>query len=167
MGRRYTILENEIKSAIDFRFSKRSEKYLIQALTRKGYAKERVEAHEKCESQEDLAVLGDGILRAVLTELLMKEGYTTKGDLTKKRSKLENNATLASIADERGIGKDAIRLTKTELNKWEESEETILSDTLEALIGAIHLASGYARCRLLIKMWFKDSIDELGSKTTN
>jgi len=145
-----------IVSLIGDDFPENKKYLLVQALTRKSYAKEQNDKGNKCEHQDVLSTLGDGILRAVLTEMLIDLGFLTKGKLSKARSELEKNEKLAAIARKKKI--KPIFLSQTERDHWDEAEEKILSSTLEALIGAIYLAAGFKKTKEIIGEWFREDL---------
>ena len=70
----------------------------------------------------------------------MEKGIQNKGKITQEKERLEDNRTLAKIAKRLHI-KKFIRLGRGEKGLWRDGEETILADTMEALIGAIFLTA--------------------------
>jgi ribonuclease-3 len=127
---------------------------LIQALTRKAYAEEEVQAGRRCEFQESLSFLGDAVLRAALSELLIERGWSSKDYLHRERKDLENNEQLTKVG-EKLVTRAVIRMNKSESDSWETNKTTVLSDTMEALIGAIHLAAGYEESKMRVASWFE------------
>ncbi len=47
--------------------------------------------------QEVFRTLGDAVLKVILTELLIQQGSTTRGDITQKKAKLENEESLSTM----------------------------------------------------------------------
>jgi ribonuclease III len=58
---------------------------LIQALTRKAAAQEQRQQGKSCADQEVFRTLGDAVLKVILTELLIQQGSTNRGDITQKK----------------------------------------------------------------------------------
>jgi len=141
----------QLEQKIGYIFIKKSR--LRQALTRKAFAKEQRDKNEECKSQEPLSTLGDGVLRAILVDLLMDQGVNRSGEITKKKSELEKNNTLQKIADHWGL------LSFIEMGKGEkedaDAKNTILADTVEAVIGAIYRDGGYEITRKVVNSWYK------------
>ena len=134
---------------------------LIEALTHKSAN------HEY--NNEKLEFLGDRVIGLVLSNKLFdiypKE---TEGVLDKRFAKLVNRKTCASIGWSIGIN-DYIIMgdTKKRINR---KDEKILSDTSEALIGAIFVDRGYNYVKeLVLRLWKQDinksHITILDSKT--
>jgi ribonuclease-3 len=110
---------------------------LRQALTRKSAILE----HKQLEAvghNETLATLGDGLLRAVIDDILMeiKPDYA-KGELSPQRDELVNNIKLAKIAQEINLGSFLIMGKGEQKNHLGSGKNKILATSLEALIGAI------------------------------
>ncbi len=91
---------------------------------------------------ERLEFLGDGILGGVVAQIL----YQTypdldEGALTRLRVTLVRGETLADIAVELALG-EFIKLGPGELKSGGFNRRSILANTLEAVIGAVHLDGG-------------------------
>lgn len=94
-------------------------------------------------NNERLEFLGDAILGAVTATLLfsrMKD--KAEGDLAKVKSVVVSEESLAEIAFELGID-SLLVLGKGEESSGGRHKKAILADSLEALIGALYLDSGY------------------------
>ena len=127
---------------------------LIRALTREAYAKERRDGGDECEGQEALETLGDAILGAAVIDLLFRSGCETGHDLTTRRARLVNDYHVAEVARNSGIAPYII------LNGGEEKGERredpgILADTLEALIGAVHLDGEFDAAKKIVEEHFE------------
>jgi len=115
-------------------------------------------------NNERLEFLGDSILGAVCATLLY-EKYPEKneGDLAKIKSVVVCEDVLSMVA--RFLQIDTMLL----LGKGEEltggrEKKAILADTLEALIGAIYLDSGYTAAFDFINRYFAPEIDRVTEK---
>ena len=133
-----------------------SDKNLLnRALTRKAYALEQKQRNQGCEDQEIFSTLGDAVLKAVLTDILIKSGCKTSDEITSKRQALESEEPLARISQGFGIGQ-FIKLGAGEKKQKANEKPSVLAETLEALIGAIYLDGGYDASKDVITKWFKN-----------
>ena len=101
-------------------------------------------------NNERLEFLGDAVLNGVVSEALYL-GFprAPEGELTRWRSELVREATLAALAREVGLG-DAMRLGPGELKSGGFRRDSILADTLEAIFGAIYLDRGWEAARRVV-----------------
>ncbi|HWI43814.1 MAG TPA: ribonuclease III [Nocardioides sp.] len=111
---------------------------LDRALTHRSYAYE----NGGLPTNERLEFLGDSVLGVVVTETL----YTihpdlSEGRLAKLRAAVVNARALAAVAREIGLGAH-IKLGRGEEATGGREKASILSDTVEAVIGAVHLSGG-------------------------
>ena len=126
------------ESIIDYRFC--DESLLIKALTHSSYAHENQMKHFS--DNEKLEFLGDAVLELVSSEFLYHEYPTlSEGDLSKLRASLVCEPTLAYCA--RMIHLDEyILLGRGEEHTGGRGRDSIVSDALEAVIGALFLDGG-------------------------
>ncbi len=111
---------------------------LERALTHRSYAYE----NGGLPTNERLEFLGDSVLGVVVTETL----YTmhpdlSEGRLAKLRAAVVNARALADVARTIGLGAH-VKLGRGEEAAGGRTKASILSDTVEAVIGAIHLSGG-------------------------
>ncbi|WP_150463003.1 ribonuclease III [Nesterenkonia ebinurensis] len=116
------------------------------ALTHRSYAYENA----GLPTNERLEFLGDAVLQLVVTDYL----YTTfedlsEGDLAKLRPALVSTRALARIARTLELGPH-IRLGEGELRTNGAAKDSILADTMEAIIGACYLSNGFETARSLV-----------------
>lgn len=124
------------------------EKLLRQALTHSSFANEK---HLKKHSDnERLEFLGDAVLEIISSEFLYKE-YPDKpeGELTKLRANIVCEPTLALCTKDIALG-EYLLLGKGEDQTGGRGRKSILSDALEAVIGAIYLDGGFANAKEFI-----------------
>ena len=76
-------------------YSFKNKALLIRALTRKAYANEQKQQNRECDDQEIFRTLGDSVLKTVLVDMLIRNGCTTRDDITTKKKKLEREEGLA------------------------------------------------------------------------
>lgn len=93
-------------------------------------------------NNERLEFLGDAVLDLIVGEYLYHKFSTqSEGDLSKLRASLVNEDSLAKIAKELNLG-EFLYLSPAEENNGGRDKQSLISDALEALMGAIYLESG-------------------------
>ena len=145
----------ELQDKIGYKFTE--EKLLRQAVTHSSFANEK---HLKKHSDnERLEFLGDAVLEIVSSEFLYKN-YPKKseGDLTKFRASLVCEPTLALCTREIDLGK-YLYLGKGEDLNGGRMRNSILSDALEAVIGAIYLDGGFENAKKFIHRFILTDIE--------
>ncbi|MFP4517441.1 MAG: ribonuclease III [Desulfovibrionales bacterium] len=127
----------DLQDLIKYKFAQ--VKLLTQALTHSSFANERQEG----EHNERLEFLGDAILDLYVSrELFFRFPDVDEGKLTRLRAGLVNAPTLAELARGLRLG-DYLYLGKGEESQGGRERDSLLADSLEALIGAIYLDGGY------------------------
>lgn len=112
-------------------------------------------------TNERLEFLGDSVLGVVITEHLYKEHpELSEGRLAKLRAAVVNARALAEVARAIGLGAH-IKLGKGEESTGGREKASILSDTVEAVIGACFLsgsvddsAAGFANAARVVHLLF-------------
>ena len=113
---------------------------LITAFKHRSYL--NVTNEERVASNERLEFLGDAVLDLVVTDYLYRKfPKRTEGQLSKIKSILVSKPVLAETAFELSFG-ELILINKGEEKTGGRQRHSILSDTLEALIGAIYIDKG-------------------------
>ncbi|MDR6173184.1 ribonuclease-3 [Nocardioides zeae] len=111
---------------------------LERALTHRSYAYE----NGGLPHNERLEFLGDSVLGIVVTETLYRtHPDLSEGRLAKLRAAVVNARALAGVARGIGLGEN-IKLGRGEEATGGRDKASILSDCLEAVIGAVHLSGG-------------------------
>ncbi|MBE7701980.1 ribonuclease III [Oerskovia sp. Sa1BUA8] len=119
---------------------------LVLALTHRSFAHE----HGGIPTNERLEFLGDAVLGLVVTEALYRRHPDLpEGELAKMRAATVSQKSLAAIARTLGLG-GYILLGKGEVRTRGNDKDSILSDTVEALIGATYLSHGLDVARDLV-----------------
>lgn len=117
-------------------------------------------------NNERLEFLGDSILNFIIGEALFKRlPEAREGQLSRLRSQIVKGDTLALLAREFELG-DCLILGEGELKSGGKSRDSILADSVEAIIGAIYLESGLDLCRERVLTWFAPRLNELSSTTS-
>jgi len=120
--------------------------FLVLALTHRSFA------HEAggIPTNERLEFLGDAVLGLVIAEALYRDNPgVPEGQLAKMRAATVSQAPLAAAARRIGLG-HYLLLGKGERRTGGQDKDSILSDAIEALIGATYLAHGLETARALV-----------------
>lgn len=135
----------ELQKVIQYQFQQ--PELLQQALTHSSFANEK---HRKQGDNERLEFLGDAVLELVSSEFLFQK-YPKKpeGELTKIRASIVCEQTLALCTQQLQLGK-YLYLGKGEDQTGGRNRKSILSDALEAVIGAIYLDGGFEEARTFV-----------------
>jgi len=127
-----------IDAALGYAFADRA--LLDLALTHTSYAHEE----DGGRGNERLEFLGDAVLDLVISKILYEvHPEWHEGDLTRTRSGLVNQKSLARQARNLDLGR-FIKLGRTEMRSGGSNKDSILANCFEALIGAIYLDGGLA-----------------------
>jgi ribonuclease-3 len=138
-----------LQDVIGYRF--KEEGLLTQALTHSSYANEK--HMKKGSDNERLEFLGDAVLELASSEFLYeKYPDMPEGELTKLRASLVCEPTLAFCTEPLSLG-DYLLLGKGEDLTGGRKRKSILSDALEAVIGAIYLDGGFANAKEFISKY--------------
>ena len=145
----------EFQSVIGYQF--KQEGLLTQALTHSSYANEK--HMKKGSDNERLEFLGDAVLEIVSSEFLYhKYPQLPEGELTKLRASLVCEPTLAFCTEPLHLG-DYLQLGKGEDMTGGRMRKSILSDALEAVIGAIYLDGGFASAKEFVLNFILNDIE--------
>lgn len=126
---------------------------LQRAVTHRSWAHENLpdETEEKIRQTENesLEFVGDSVLGLVIAEqLFQRNPASSEGDLTLMKHNLVSGTALALISEKIGLG-EFIRLGGSEIKNGRQ-KQSLLTNTLEAVIGAVFLDAGYITTRLVI-----------------
>lgn len=146
--------QEEFEKIIGYTFQ--NETLLRRALTHSSYANER---HRKSEDNERLEFLGDAVLELFSSEFLfLNYPKLSEGDLTKLRASLVCEPTLAACTAQIQLG-EFVRLGRGEEQTGGRRRKSILSDALEAVIGAIYLDGGFTNAKEFILKFILTDIE--------
>jgi len=135
------------------------------AFTHTSYVNENPD--QKCRDNERFEFLGDAVLTTVISHLLMDTyPFSTEGDLTKLRSAIVNDKSIAQLARHLQLG-DFLLLGKGEESTKGRHKSSILANTYEALIAAIFLDGGYKKAVKIIAKHFHGIISALHQGTVS
>ena len=113
------------------------------------------------ENNERLEFLGDAVLGQIIADYLYSQfPDADEGQLTRSRAVLVNKETLATVARSIELG-ERIKLGAGESKNGGAQRDSILANTLEALIGAIYLDGGLDACKKQLMSWFASSLKNI------
>jgi ribonuclease-3 len=102
-------------------------------------------------SNERLEFLGDSVLNLVIGEYLFnKFPQEEEGFLTKVRAKMVNRNALSLVAENLNLG-ELLIISSSVPKSITHNSKSVLSDALEALIGAIYIDKGIETCKKFIQ----------------
>jgi ribonuclease-3 len=128
---------------------------LERALTHRSYAYE----NGGLPTNERLEFLGDSVLGVIVTDTLFNaHPDLSEGRLAKLRAAVVNARALASVALTVGLGSH-IRLGRGEEATGGRAKASILSDTVEAVIGAVYLSGGIEAAGAVVHLLFDPLMD--------
>ena len=136
----------ELENKIGYKFH--DFQLLKIAMIHSYYANEMHLAKYEC--NERLEFLGDAVLELISSEFLFNEDHKMpEGELTKTRASMVCEPALAFCARDLELG-EYLLLGKGEDATGGRKRESITSDAMEALIGAIYLDGGFASAKEFI-----------------
>lgn len=131
------------------------ESLLDMALTHTSYVKGdgRASAHN-----ERLEFLGDAVLELCVSEYLYNRfSEYNEGDMTRLRAQTVCEGALFDVAKKLGLG-DALLLGRGEDHSGGREKPSILSDAVEALIGALYIDGGMDTARSFIMSFIGSAV---------
>lgn len=145
----------ELQDRIGYHFH--DDKLLKKAMVHSSYANEK---HlPKYECNERLEFLGDAVLELISSEFLFSLHKTMpEGQLTKTRASMVCEPALAFCARDIELGKYLL-LGKGEDATGGRKRESVTSDAMEALIGAIYLDGGFANAKEFIERFILKDLE--------
>lgn len=145
----------EIEEKIGYRFENR--RLLQMALRHSSYTNEH--RMDRLECNERLEFLGDAVLELASSEFLYQnDPRMPEGELTRLRASLVCEPTLALCARQLDLG-EYLSMGKGEELTGGRGRDSIVSDALEALIGAIYLDGGFANAKDFIRRFVLNDIE--------
>lgn len=145
----------ELESKIAYTFQ--NKKLIKQAVTHSSYANER--KINKIEDYERLEFLGDAVLELVSSEFLFgKHREMPEGHLSRTRAAMVCEPSLAACARDLGLDQ-YILLGKGEEMTGGRSRDSIVSDAMEALIGAVYLDGGFENAKEFIHRFVLEDLE--------
>ncbi|GAB1476718.1 ribonuclease III [Bacillota bacterium] len=153
--------EANLESKIGYTF--KNPALLTEALTHSSAANENTCAHKPCnrmKSNERLEFLGDAVLDLAVSKYLYDRlSDLEEGQLSKIRALIVCERSLAECAKLLNLDK-AIALGRGEDNNGGRLRPSILSDAVEALIGAVYIDGGFDIVASLAVTVLEDTIEK-------
>jgi len=150
------------KFSRDFGYRFKNSGLLVEALTHRSFI--RTENPEGL-SNERLEYLGDSVLGLLIAEFLfLGHPDYAEGELTKTKAMLVNETTLSMVGQDSGLNR-YIFLSQDEENSGGRERNSIVSDAMESIIGAIFLDGGIGAARKFIHQTIIPHIDEVLNDT--
>lgn len=145
----------ELEEKIGYNF--KDSHLLRHAVTHSSYVNEK--HMKKADCNERLEFLGDAVLELISSEYLFFENQTMpEGELTKLRASMVCEKALAFCARDLELG-SYLLLGKGEDATGGRFRESITSDALEALIGAIYLDGGFANAKEFVTSFILNDLE--------
>lgn len=145
----------ELEAKTGYRF--RNFDWLHLAMRHSSYTNEHRMSRLEC--NERLEFLGDAVLELVSSEFLYKNyPELSEGELTKLRASLVCEPTLAFDSRELDLG-EYLLLGKGEGATGGRQRDSIISDAMEATIGAIFMDGGFEEARKFILRYVLDDVE--------
>ena len=150
----YTIEVLEKRIGYEFK----NKDLLKQALTHSSFTNEQ--KINKAKNYERLEFLGDAVLELISSEFLFKvHPDVPEGELTKMRASMVCEPSLAFCAKDLELGK-FLRLGKGEEGTGGRDRDSITSDAMEAVIGAIYLDGGMKPAKEYINRFILSDLED-------
>ena len=145
----------ELEEKLGYYFHDR--RLLEQALCHSSYANER--HMDRLLNNERLEFLGDAVLELATSEYLyLNYPEMPEGEATRTRASIVCEQTLALCARDLGLG-TWLRLGKGEELTGGRERDSITSDAMEALLGAIYLDGGFANAKEFVHHFILNDIE--------
>ena len=139
----------DIENIIGYRF--KNKDFLQEALTHKSFAGE----HRRTKHNERLEFLGDSILGAVVADYIYNQcPHVEEGVLSKIKSNLVSRRNLHLWGKQMSLGRFML-LGRGEIATGGRERDSIISNAVEAVIGAVYLDGGYAAAQAVILPWVR------------
>ncbi|MCL1883585.1 MAG: ribonuclease III [Defluviitaleaceae bacterium] len=149
-------MSDQLQTNLGYEFSRHT--LLKHAVTHASFVHEQ--KLDQSDSNERLEFLGDAVLELCISDLLYhRYPDMAEGEMTKKRAALVCEQTLARLARRLSLG-TFILLGQGEASEGGREKDSILSDALESVLGAIFLDGGIEEARALIFRLYEPIIDK-------
>ena len=147
---------NLVLSKLNYEFS--NTNLLLEAITHKSISKV---------NYERLEFLGDAVIQLIITEYLYKK-YPDhqEGHLSREKQAIVSKKVLSNISINIGLP-NILRSNNLAIESNDSLKESLSTDLMESIIGAIFLDSDYRQCEKIILKTFGeylDSIETIGQK---
>jgi ribonuclease-3 len=141
----------QLEAALGHQFSEPG--LLVLALTHRSLANQVAQETGKDEAahNERLEFLGDSVLNLAVAEALFEaHPEWQEGELTRVRSRLVSRAHMAKVAESIGLGRHLL-LSPGEDRSGLRRRGTVISNTMEAVMGALYLDGGLEPAKVFVR----------------
>ncbi len=139
----------DIENIIGYRF--KNKEILKEALTHKSFAGE----HRGAKQNERLEFLGDSVLGAIVADYIYNQcPQEEEGVLSKIKANLVSRRNLHLWGKQMDLGRFML-LGHGELATGGRERDSIISNAVEAVIGAVYLDGGYPAAQAVILPWVR------------
>lgn len=146
---------DKLEAGIAYRF--KNPLLLQQALTHKSYSNEQP---EPTLHNERLEFLGDAVLELAVSEWAFRHyPELPEGGLTRIRAEVVSEKGLAKVARSLCLG-EGLQLGKGEGRSGGREKPSLLSDALEALLGAVYCDGGFSAACAVVAKLFAEEIEQ-------
>lgn len=159
---------SELESALGYTFGRRE--LLVRALTHRSLANQQmqdgaIETEAETSDNERLEFLGDAVLGLVVGEaLFLSHPEWQEGELTRVRAQLVSRQHISRVAAAISLG-DHLRLSRGEDRSGLRRKSTVLSNAMEAVIGAVFLDGGLEPVRAFARRYVMgDAVEKLAEQ---
>jgi ribonuclease-3 len=147
-----------LERTIDYRFRDRS--LLVASLMHRSYYA-GTEVNAALQSNERMEFLGDSVLSLVVNDYLYhRYPDKTEGELTKMKSVVVSKQVLAHLAKKINLG-PFVLVSDNAQRAGVSTMDSVLSDTLEAVFGAVFIDGGFESARRVILEVLPDNIGDV------
>jgi ribonuclease III len=158
----------QLEAALGHRFGR--PELLQRALTHRSLANQQIQDGSEAPNlpftdNERLEFLGDAVLGLIVGEsLFLSHPEWQEGELTRVRAQLVSRQHMAKVAAAISLG-DHLRLSRGEDRSGLRRKGTVLSNTMEAVIGALFLDGGLEPVRIFARRYVMgDTVEELAEQ---
>ena len=146
----------ELEKTIGYVFQ--NKKLLENAMRHSSYANEHKQSGMK--DNERLEFLGDAVLELSSSDFLYRHYPNMReGDMTKLRASIVCEPTLAQCASVIELG-SFLRLGKGEERTGGRNRDSVVSDAMEALIGAVYLDGGFTNAKEFVERFILNDMEK-------
>jgi len=147
-----------LERILDHRF--RDRNLLIASLVHRSYYA-GTDANTALQSNERMEFLGDSVLSLVVNDYLYQHyPDKTEGELTKMKSVVVSKAVLAHLAKKIDLG-SFVLVSDNAQKAGVSTMHSVLSDTLEAVFGAVFIDGGFEAARHTILKVLPDNLGDV------
>ena len=148
---------SSLEKKINYKF--KFKKIACKALVHSSYANEHSEL--KIKHNERLEFLGDSVLSLILADdFFSRFPKKREGELSLMLSWLGSESHLTKVAKSIGLG-EYIFLGEGEKRSGGRNRPSLLTDALEALIGAIYIDGGFLAAKKVVINLFQDGLESV------